>query len=238
MTLHVISSSSAGNAYALTADNGDTLLIEAGVPFKQVIKAIGTRNYIATLVSHRHGDHAKCIRDYIQRCPLYCNEDVASVLDADYDCHVINPMETAHEGEFSFSPFNVRHDVPSYGYIIHHKEMGSMLFVTDTYTLPYAFQNVKHFLIEANYDEETLRERVRSGDTNRQQAARIAASHMSLQQCINNLRECSAHKANTIILCHLSSRHSLPDFFQQTVAGAFGVQTYIATPGSSITLIN
>lgn len=237
MELHVISSSSAGNAYALVAENGDTLLIEAGVPFKEVIKTIGVRNFVATIISHRHGDHAKCIRDYLQRCPVYCNEDVASTLNATYnDIRIINQMETYHDGAFAFSPFEVKHDVPSFGYIINHKEMGSMLFVTDTYTLPFAFQGVRHFLIEANYDEELLREKVKSGDTNSNQAARIAASHMSLQQCINNLKDCNAQTAETITLCHLSSRHSKPEFFRDTVASAFGVPTYIASKKSVIPL--
>ena len=139
-------------------------------------------------------------------------------------------------GGFSVTPFDVRHDVPSFGYLIYHREMGTLLFVTDTYLLPFQVEHVSHFLIEANYDEQTLTRKLQNGDINRTQAARIAASHMSLQNCIRSLRDCDASHASTITLCHLSSRHADPAFFRDTIAQAFGIPTYIASPAAAIPL--
>lgn len=41
MDLIVIGSSSKGNSYALRAESGEILLLEAGVPLREVKKAIG-----------------------------------------------------------------------------------------------------------------------------------------------------------------------------------------------------
>ena len=56
MFLRCIGSSSKGNGYALIAEN-ETLLLEAGVPFTAVNKAIDFEpsNVIGCLISHEHG---------------------------------------------------------------------------------------------------------------------------------------------------------------------------------------
>ena len=70
MKLIVIGSSSKGNSYALQAESGEILLLEAGVPLKEVKKAIGykTEKVVGVLVSHIHVDHCKYIKDYIKAC--------------------------------------------------------------------------------------------------------------------------------------------------------------------------
>jgi ribonuclease BN (tRNA processing enzyme) len=64
---------------------------------------------------------------------------------------------------------------------------------------------------------------------------------MSLDYCIRYLRDCfsacqGSASAKTITLCHLSERNSNPDQFRNTVAGAFGVPTYIAHKGLVVEL--
>jgi ribonuclease BN (tRNA processing enzyme) len=62
-------------------------------------------------------------------------------------------------------------------------------------------------------------------------------SHMSLDYCINYLRDCEAEKsAKTITLCHLSERNSDAKLFRDTVAGAFGVPTFVAQKGTIVEL--
>jgi phosphoribosyl 1,2-cyclic phosphodiesterase len=53
--LKVIGSSSKGNSYVLRSDTG-TLLIECGVPFKQIQKAVNfdISNIQGCLISHEH----------------------------------------------------------------------------------------------------------------------------------------------------------------------------------------
>ena len=64
MQLQVIGSGSQGNSYLLSNDT-DVLLIELGVQFKRIKKALDydLSKINGALVSHSHGDHAKAIKD-------------------------------------------------------------------------------------------------------------------------------------------------------------------------------
>ena len=123
MKLIVIGSSSKGNSYALQAESGEILLLEAGVPLKEVKKAIGykTEKVVGVLVSHIHGDHCKYIKDYIKAClGVYSNIEVA---DKHFGVkNVPTDNMTFWCGDFYVTPFKVEHDVINYGYLIHHQE--------------------------------------------------------------------------------------------------------------------
>ena len=96
---------------------------------------------------------------------------------------------------------------------------------------------IDHFLIEANYSDVLLKENVWNGNINKAQADRIMLSHMSLDYCVQYLRDCKAEEtAKTITLCHLSERNSDPELFRNTVAGAFGVPCFIAQKGLVVEL--
>ena len=98
-------------------------------------------------------------------------------------------------------------------------------------------RGIEHFLIEANYSDELLKQNVWNGSINKAQADRIMLSHMSLEYCIDYLKDCEAQKsAKTITLCHLSERNSNQEHFRTTVAGAFGVPTFIASKGLVVEL--
>lgn len=67
MKLKVLGSSSAGNCYVL--DNGnEALILEAGVAFAKVKKALGfnLRKVAGCLITHQHNDHAKYIRNVVE----------------------------------------------------------------------------------------------------------------------------------------------------------------------------
>lgn len=231
MKLIVINSNSAGNSYALDA-GGEILLLEAGCKMADVKRAINFRlqDVVGCVVTHCHGDHAKYATEYAKfGVKVYCNDDVVNKkyfpFGMSYD---VMSGKTYHIGSFSVTPFDVAHDVPCLGYLVRHKDMGVLLFATDTYKLPVTFKGVDHFLIEANYSDELLKQNVWKGSINKAQADRIMLSHMSLEYTVNYLLSCDAKSAKTITLCHLSERNSDPDMFQKTVAGAFGVPTFIA----------
>ena len=71
MELKVLGSSSSGNCYIL--DNGnEALIIEAGIRFLDVKKALGfqIRKVVGCLVTHQHNDHAKYIKSMAD-CGFY-----------------------------------------------------------------------------------------------------------------------------------------------------------------------
>ena len=230
MKLRVFGSSSSGNGYALISDDDEILLIEAGVKARAMTKGIDYRLSCISgcIVSHAHGDHSSHITEYRKMgFPVGCNQDVAEKKSVVHPC-VMQAGKTYAFGSFHVTPFDVKHDVPNFGYLIHHKDMGVMLFATDTYTLPYEFANVDHWLIEANYHDDILSENIRKKIIDEGQRRRLMVSHMSLDNCILNLSRCHAEKSRNIILIHLSSRNSDAKLFKKRVASRFAVPTYRA----------
>lgn len=239
MKLIVIGSNSMGNAYALDA-GGEILLLEAGMKMADVKRAIDFRlqDVVGCVVSHCHGDHAKYATEYAKfGVKVYCNDDVISKKQFPYDtCHEIKTGKTYHIGNFSATPFDVAHDVPCFGFLVKHSSMGVMMFVTDTYKIPLYVSGINHYIIEANYSDELLKQNVWNGKVDKQQADRIMLSHMSLDYTVKYLQDCKAEKAYSITLCHLSERNSNPQLFQKTVTGAFGVPCYCAQKGLVVEL--
>ena len=240
MKLIIISSSSAGNAYALDAGN-EILLLEAGCKMADVKRAIDFRlqDVVGCICTHVHGDHAKYATEYAKFGVKVCGpQDIADKKQFPYGTYrVLQAERTAHIGDFDVVPFENYHDVPIYGYLIRHKDIGTMLFSSDSYKLGMTLRGVNHFLIEANYSDELLKQNVWNGNINKAQADRIMLSHMSLEYCIDYLKDCEAEKsAKTITLCHLSERNSNQEHFQTAVAGSFGVPTFIAQRGLVINL--
>jgi phosphoribosyl 1,2-cyclic phosphodiesterase len=237
--LRVISSSSAGNAYAI--DSGtEILLLEAGCKMADVKRAIDFRlqDVVGCCISHCHGDHAKYATEYAKfGVHIYCNEDVAQKKQFPYgSSSVVRLGKTVTIGSFRVCPIELHHDVPNYGYMVQHPDMGTLLFATDTYKMGLFIKGIDHWLIEANYDDRILKANVQDGKIDRAQANRLMLSHLSLDNTIQYLKMCEAEKSKTITLCHLSDRNSDPAIFRNTVAGAFGVPTFIAQKGLVVEL--
>jgi phosphoribosyl 1,2-cyclic phosphodiesterase len=240
MELKIIGSNSAGNAYAL--DSGkEILLLEAGMKMADVKRAIDYRlaDVVGCVVTHEHGDHAKYSTEYAKfGIEIYGPQDIADKKQFPFGKFTPLLVERTRKiGSFMVVPFANFHDTPIYGYLINHPSCGTILFSTDSYKIGIALTGVKHFLIEANYSDALLKENVWNGSINKAQADRIMLSHMSLDYCIQYLKDCEAEKtAKTITLCHLSERNSDPELFRNTVAGAFGVPTFIAQKGLVVEL--
>ena len=58
MVVHSINSGSVGNSYALEI-NGKYLLLDCGVPYKQIAQALDFKmtSIVGCLLTHEHGDH-------------------------------------------------------------------------------------------------------------------------------------------------------------------------------------
>lgn len=240
MRLLINGSSSAGNGYALCAESGDILLIEAGIKARKTIKAIDyqTSKVVGCLVSHSHGDHAKYANDYARYgIPIATNSDVMEKKFIDPTLfRLVEEGKTYAFGSFQVAPFNVKHDVPALGFLVRHKECGVVLFATDCTTLPFRFPSVSHFIIEANYSDEIVDRNIQEGIEPYFRKQRLLQTHMSIENTISSIRSCNPSKAKTITLIHLSSLNADPDLFHRKMASAFGIPTYIAKPQMTIQL--
>lgn len=130
-------------------------------------------------------------------------------------------------GNFNVMPFALEHDVPCFGFIVHHPECGILVYLTDTMYSKVVFgMPVNHWLIEANYDSEILDELDKSF-----LRERVMNSHMSIETTLGLLKCNDLSKTRTIVLCHLSDRNSDAKAFEQRAVHQTGKPVYIAKPG-------
>lgn len=232
MKMTVVGSSSKGNAYLLTASNGETLQLEAGCPVDDVYKAMNFNisGLVGVCVTHEHLDHARYVKQYLDRGRrVLALRDVFDGIENRSYCTLIESMHGYAVGRFKILPVRVHHDVPCVGFVIDHPEMGRLLFATDTMMLEYRFDGLNHIMIEANYADEILNENVDAGIVPAILRDRLMTTHMSIGNAINLLRANDLSAVNEIVLIHLSDNNSDADEFRERVVKATGKPVYIAS---------
>lgn len=218
MKLKVLASGSKSNSYILENET-EALVIEAGVPFKELIRHVDHRKIVACLVSHEHKDHAKYINDYVLHgIPTFMNSMIWYMF-----------------GGFEVKSFDNHHDVPCKGFKMHHKEIGNLVFATDTGYIEFKFPNINHWLVECNYSKEILDKRVENG-FNPSLADRIVRDHMSLETCKDFFKANDLSKTRNIVLLHLSDSNSDAKQFKDEIYSLTNKSTYIADKGLEIDL--
>lgn len=220
MKLKVIGTGSKGNGYVLKADNGDVLLIECGMPFRSV------QNYLdfklegvqGCLVSHSHGDHAKYVDQFTEKgIKIYMSASTISELGvAGHNIKELTPLKTITVGRFKIMGFPVKHDVECLGFLIYHSECGYTLFLTDTFYCPYQFPGLNNIIIEANYAQDIMDEKLKHGG-NLFVRNRVLKSHFSLENCKDFLMHNNLSAVNNIVLIHLSDTNSDEKRFRDEV---------------------
>jgi phosphoribosyl 1,2-cyclic phosphodiesterase len=238
MKLHVLNSNSSGNGYLLISDKKEVLIIEAGVRLINVKKALDFElSCIEGLIAtHIHQDHFKYAKDYLQvGIKIYTSKE--TILESgikNYNFVPITEKIMISIGSYSVLPFDLVHDCKCYGYIINHKEMGTMVFITDTHYCPYSFKNLNNILIEANYKKEILDQNVDRGITHFSIRNRVIKSHMEIERTKDFLSANDLSKINNIVLIHLSDSASDEISFKSEIENLTSKPVHIAKPGLSI----
>lgn len=236
MELKILGSGSSGNCYLFQSSTGETLMIECGVNFKEVKKAMNfdCTKIVGCILTHEHGDHAKGIHDVLGNgIHVYSAKETLKVLQADRNPYAkrLGIYEYEPIGSFLVLSFDVKHDaVAPLGFFIYHPEMGNTLFLTDTYYVEYKFDDLNNILIEANYDINLVGEGFLKN--------RIIQSHMSIEQCVNTLKDNDLSNVNHIVLLHLSDRNSNAKDFKKRAEQATGKNVVIAEKGLTINDFN
>ena len=237
MELKVLGSSSSGNCYIL--DNGnEALILEAGVAFAKVKKALGfnIRKVAGCLITHQHNDHAKYIRNVVE-CgitTLALPEGWTAKQIQSSRAVAIQPYKGYKLGRFKVLPFPACHDVPCVGYHIIHPDCGRVLFLTDSCDCLQIFPKLNHLLIECNYSTFNLLEAVNKGYTLKSQIERLPNSHMELDTCKRVIREHDLTDVQEIVLLHLSAHNSDREHFISEIERHTGRVVYAASPGLTI----
>ena len=232
MNIRVVGSNSSGNGYAIECGS-EVLLLEAGCSLREVGRMTDLSKVVGALISHKHIDHAKYASEYVKRFRVAGPSDIKGA-------ESIFEGKTGKMGGYSFTPFVVPHSnndgsrCANAGYLIRHKMMGTLLFVTDTYVIPWRIRKVNHFMIEANYSDARLDHAVEIGDISRSHADRIRLSHFSLDNAMKCIEQSGLEEARSVTLIHLSDRHADMRDFKRTAMRRLGVPVYIAYKGETI----
>lgn len=240
MVLKCLGSDSSGNCYLLEASDG-VLIIEAGIPAIEIKKALRfqLKQVIGCIISHQHKDHSRCLKDIlsygIKVMALPEVFDSANLRNRVF-CKEILPMHGYKVGCFKLFCLSVAHDVPCLGFVIEHKEMGRLLFITDTMMLEYRLPNLNHIMLEANYADDILLQNIESGIVPHSMKDRLLHSHMEIETTKGILMANDLSDVSEIILIHLSGNNSDAGRFRKEIQAVSGKPTYIARAGLEIDL--
>lgn len=233
MKMTCLGSGSAGNCYLLH-NQTECLVIEAGISFKEVKKALDfdISKIVGTVVSHNHKDHAGYIKEYLKAgIGVFTTQDLLDECFKIEAAGLLSEKCSFYMGEFFITPFEAVHDVECYGFIIRHKEMGRLLFATDTEYIRYRFKELDHIMIECNYSQKLL-----PANYHRDLQERIRLTHMELETCKDFIRQNKNDTLKSVCLMHLSDRCSDEVLFQAEVQGLVDCPVYVADKGSEYLL--
>lgn len=246
MELRVVASGSEGNAYVLQ-NEGEALLLEAGVSFKKVLPALNydVSKVQGVLISHEHGDHAGHIGEVLAYgLPVYASKGTIEgakkyAANTDYQPTAFEEQETGYQrlqlGGFTIIPFDTKHDAKQpTGFYIWHNETGGILFATDTYYLKNRFAGLSNILIECNYDQEQLEENLIAGRIDAERYRRVRKSHLSYTTCLQMLEANDLSRVYNIVLIHTSKDNGNAQAFRKGIAKATGKTVSVATPNLNI----
>lgn len=240
MKLKVIGTGSQGNAYILQNDN-ESLLIECGVNFKEIKKALDFDfgKVAGCIITHEHGDHYKSIQNVLDAgINVYASQGTYNspiFPSSGHRRNIIVSRKTFKVGNFKIMPFDVKHDAAEpLGFLIEHPECGRVLFLTDTNYCSYTFPGMNNIIIEANFSKEIIDRKFGPDSGKEFLRNRVLRSHFSIQHCKEMLAANDLTKVNNIVLIHLSDSNSDEKQFHKEVTDLTGKNVTVASNGMAI----
>lgn len=223
MKLKVLGSGSSGNCYILENDT-EALIIEAGLPFMEVKKALdfNVRKIVGVVVSHSHGDHAKYVAEY-EKAGIHVFKPY-DLCDGNAESMCMSLF-----GKFHIKAFKLVHDVPCYGFYITEPSMGSCIYATDTEYIKWRFKNVNHILVEANHSKELI-------DRDSAKFEHQITGHMEIETTCDFLKANKSQKLRNVVLCHLSGDCGDADNFIERARKVVDCPVFIANRGLEVDL--
>lgn len=232
MKIKVLGSSSKGNCYVVS-DGVTTLLLDCGVPVKQIIAGVdfAPQKVSGCLVTHSHGDHVKSAGNLskLYGIRIYASAGCLAAAHVSGFTRTVKAMCEFTVGTFAVLPFDVEHDAPEpLGFLLKSLKTGEkLLYFTDTYYIKYRFKGITHIMCEANYDIDILNDKINSGAVPRFLGERVMSSHMSIEHLIQMLKANDLSCLQKIYLCHLSDSNSNAEDFKRRVQEATGAEVIV-----------
>ncbi|WP_101772360.1 MBL fold metallo-hydrolase [Peptostreptococcus faecalis] len=227
--IKILGSGSSGNCYSLNVDN-EILLLDLGFNYKKILEFVNYEldKVVGALVTHEHKDHSKAVEEIANNgIDVYATQGTFESLDIqNHRTNIIKANKPCLIGNFTILPFMVEHDaVEPVGFLVKHKSIGSLLYITDTYYVKYKFNKINHILVECNYSKQIIDETLKDKMFLRN---RIVESHFELNNVIDFLKASDLSVLKTLTLIHLSSSNSDEKLFKSEVEKAIGHPVEIA----------
>ena len=209
MILRTIATGSTGNCHALISNSGEILLLDLGVSINEIKKGIDFKisDVCGAVVTHCHKDHSKSVTNfermgiplftpYISREPMEIGKEFA-----------IKAFDlTTADGRFTHTNSDGS-ECPCYGFLITHKEMGRLLYITDCEVIKWRFKEIDHILLGVNYDKEMV-DRSNPAKNNH-----VFRGHLEIGTACDFVKANYSERLQNVIMCHLSEGSSDTDSF-------------------------
>lgn len=193
MFLKTVSTGSIGNCYLLQENNGETLILDCGVPLKDIKKGLdwNIRNVAGCIVTHEHKDHSRSVKDL---------RNMGIRVIAPYESGEVHSMHFKLGG-FDIQAFEVPHNGTwCNGFYIKTPlpDEQRILYMTDLEYCPYSFkkQRINHMLIECNYIADMV-------DSDLPNFCHKVKGHCELQTTKGIVETNNSTDLRTVILCHI-----------------------------------
>lgn len=210
MLLKTIATGSSGNCHALIADTGEILLLDLGENEKKIKKGIGWRisDVVGAIVTHKHSDHSKSVKDFERMgIPVFKPYENTETFVKKYSGFKIKAFDlTKIDGRWTHTDADGE-PCACYGFLIEHKEMGRMLYITDTAIVKWRFKNINHILLGVNYDKDMIY------PDNEGKKNHIFGGHLSIDTACDFVKSNNSDSLHNVIMCHLSSENADKDKF-------------------------
>lgn len=226
MKLKCLGSSSAGNCYLLTSDSGETLILDCGIPIKEIKKGLDwkIKDVVGVLCTHKHLDHSKLLNDFkAMGIPIYAPYISQKPMTIGSGAFRIQSFDlTTIDGSWTHTNADGT-PCPIFGFLITHPEMGRMLYITDCEVVKWKFRDINHILLGVNYDKDLI------GRDNTGKANHVFRGHLSIDTACDFVKANYSDSLQNVIMCHLSSENSDRDsFIEKMKKVAYGANVDVA----------
>jgi phosphoribosyl 1,2-cyclic phosphodiesterase len=235
MKLKCIATGSTGNCYLLTSNSGETLILDCGIPIKEIKKGLNWNitGVVGTICTHNHQDHSLSVyplrrmgipvyAPYISQKPMAIGSGAFRIQSFDL---------TTVDGRWTHTDANGE-PCPIFGFLITHPEMGKMLYITDCEVIKWKFKDINHILLGVNYDKDLV-------DTDNPKANHVFRGHLSIDTACDFVKANDSDSLQNGIMCHLSSENADKESFIAKMKNVVnGANVDVAVAGKSWDLKN
>lgn len=164
--------------------------------------------------SHPPLDHSKSLNEFkAMGIPIFAPYLGDSRKSMNMGGFTVKPFDlTTIDGNWTHTDANGE-PCPIFGFLITYKEMGRMLYITDTELIKWRFKDINHILLGVNYDKDLV-------DTDNPKANHVFRGHLSIDTACDFVKANDSDSLQNVIMCHLSSENADKDSFIEKMKNA------------------